>query len=523
MKTPDWFKIKKYPNIGNPITIKDTRKVVKYVTNPSAIAKHKFYPLIHRVVKQRKYRPSKNALKNQYGKRTRTVQNPKIRHIYYPTHIDSLVYSYYASILNDYYETYLLDKPYSNCPVAYRKISVEGKSYNKSNIEFAYEAFKFMLDCDYDSITVFVADVSSFFDNLDHRILHKQWKKVLDVCDMPQDHYTLFKNLTSFSYVDEVQIYTRFRHKLIVERHKPHDVNSTTYKRKKVNKIWNLKREQVVAYCTSNEFYSEAKDLIRSDKPANNEVRRRRGKKEKKGIPQGTPISAVLANIYMIDFDENVYKEASSKGAFYQRYSDDIIIICNRVDEDFFKKLLHHEIKESSKLEIQPQKTRTYHYNRESEQVLNGGEYLDFKINSNCQLEYLGFRFDGKKVRVKTSALSKFYRNMKRSFRRGVHFAKSKHINSNDLYERKLYDRYTHYGAKRRVKFIEDPSRKGGYKMSKYYVWGNLFSYMQKANLIMKAINNDDSILNQIRKVWKNFHKIKKASYDEINKERFGG
>lgn len=51
--------------------------------------------------------------------------------------------------------------------------------------------------------------------------------------------------------------------------------------------------------------------------------------------------------------------------------------------------------------------------------VLTGGIVKDGIVQTNKQLEYLGFVFDGDKVKVKASGLSKFYRNMKRSFRRG--------------------------------------------------------------------------------------------------------
>ena len=48
------------------------------------------------------------------------------------------------------------------------------------------------------------------------------------------------------------------------------------------------------------------------------------------GIPQGLPISAVLANLYLLDFDKNILdKVVKGKGGFYRRYSDDIIIIAN--------------------------------------------------------------------------------------------------------------------------------------------------------------------------------------------------
>ena len=72
-----------------------------------------------------------------------------------------------------------------------------------------------------------------------------------------------------------------------------------------------MRRENVVAYCYANEFFQEATDLIRVDKPYNKTIREELDKPDKKGIPQGTPISATLANIYMLDFDARIYEAVS--------------------------------------------------------------------------------------------------------------------------------------------------------------------------------------------------------------------
>ena len=95
----DWLKFKKYSHIGEPLTEKDLAWVVRYVTDPQNISTHKFVPLLHKVITQRKYRPESPASKNGSGKRNRTVKDPKKRHIFYASHLDSIIYSYYNSIL----------------------------------------------------------------------------------------------------------------------------------------------------------------------------------------------------------------------------------------------------------------------------------------------------------------------------------------------------------------------------------------------------------------------------------------
>ena len=86
----EWLKFKKYPHIGKPlVSSKDRAWVEDYVIDPKNIVRHKFVPLLHRVLTQRKFRPSESATKNASGKRIRTDKGKKERHIYYPSHLDS--------------------------------------------------------------------------------------------------------------------------------------------------------------------------------------------------------------------------------------------------------------------------------------------------------------------------------------------------------------------------------------------------------------------------------------------------
>ena len=201
----EWLKFKKYPHIGKPLTsTKDSVWVENYVTNPEKIINHKFTPLLHRVITQRKYRPDESAAKNASGKRIRIAKEPKKRHIYYPSHLDSIIYSYYNNVLTKAYEEYLHDKEYSSVAVAYRKIpKSDVADRNKCNIEFAADAFQFIMNNRHRKLSVIIADITSFFDNLDHRILHKQWKMVMGVEDLPLDHYRIYKNLVDYKYVNE--------------------------------------------------------------------------------------------------------------------------------------------------------------------------------------------------------------------------------------------------------------------------------------------------------------------------------
>lgn len=518
---PDWLKFKKYPHIGKPLTKKkDSGWIIEYVTNPDNIAKHKFTPLLHKKIYQRKYRPNKDAPKNESGKRQRSVQKPKERPIFYASHLDSIVYSYYSYCITKSYELYLEDKDFGDSAVAYRKIPiVKGKKGNKSNIEFAFEAFKFIEENKHRELSMIVADVTSFFDKLDHRILHKQWKRVLNCISLPDDHYNVFKSLISKRYVNELELFKKFQNRLIVERGIANDDKNTRLRFKKVKHIWNLKRERVVAYCSKSDFYKEATNLIRVEKGCSHQHKRCRKNCSLKGIPQGTPMSATLANIYMLDFDKLVFEAAKKKDAYYQRYSDDLIIVCDQKDELYFNDLIRNAIEDLAKLEIQPKKTNIYRYKNVHGEFVGG--IVDDKegVIQNKHLEYLGFQYDGNKVKVKTVGFSKFYRSMKRAFRRGVHFASKPENKTHNLFEERLYKRFTYKGAKRRLKYKPDPKSETGFSISKEQYWGNYISYLEKANRVMKPINCDDTIKKQYSKFWPNFGKEMKKAYKAIGKK----
>ena len=517
---PDWLKFKKYPHIGKPLTRKkDLGWILEYVLDSNKISKHKFTPLLHKQITQRKYRPNENAPKTKTGKRKRSVQKKKVRPIFYASHLDSIIYSYYSHLLSNAYENYLLGQDFGVSAVAYRKMpKLAGLKGNKCNIEFAFDAFQFIEKNKHRNLSIIVADIKSFFDNLDHRILHSQWKKVLRVNNLPKDHYNIYKNLISKRYVNELDLFKTFQNKLIVERGYENDDSKTKLKNKYVKRIWNLKKERVVAYCTKDDFFKNATHLIRVEKRCSHQHKICRERCSLKGIPQGTPISATLANVYMLDFDKFLYNEAKDKDAYYQRYSDDLIIVCDQKNEEHFYSLIRDSTKKLTKLDIQRDKTNIYRYEMNGSQFI-GGILKNNVISPNKQLEYLGFEYDGKKVRVKTVGFSKFYRSMKRAFRRGIHFASKPENKSHKLFEERLLKRYTYKGAKRRLIYKPNPMSDSGFIRTKKQHWGNYISYLEKANRVMRQINGDDTIKNQYSRFWPNFGKEMKKAYQEIGEK----
>lgn len=497
----DWFKIKKYPHIGRPITNKDYNRVKRYVDNPEKVRIHSFLPFIHKTILKRRFRADVNNLReNPSGKRRRIKDNPKGRPIFFASHLDAMIFSKYNNILIDAYEKYIEDKPFNESIVAYRKIPViKGKKGNRCNIDFTKTAFEYIKRNQERKLTVIVADITSFFDNLNHKILKKKWAEILLESTLSPDHYNLFKSLTRIKYVESNQLFDAYNQTVYVKRGVPNSSSKKERIKKKINNPKYFKEKNVVSYCEKKEFLKHNLNLIKS-------------KNNTTGIPQGSPISATLANIYMLDFDKVVYEKIESINGFYQRYSDDLIIVCERQDEDDIIKLIRDTISgEFAKLTIEPKKTKLYHF--EMVDGLFKGFAVNEKtkqLNNNKPLEYLGFSFDGQRVLIKSAGFSKFHRSMKGAFHRAASFAKNSKNPDESLFKSRLYKRFTFKGAKRKLIYRPSKNDPKVYKPSKEYNWGNYLTYVYKADEAMKTINENSAIKKQSRKVWGEFHRLMK-------------
>lgn len=509
MELEKWFKIKKYPHIGLPITIKDYNWVKEYVENSEKIRTHSFLPFIHKSLLKRKFRvDSSNPKLNPSGKRKRIKGKPKVRNIFFASHLDSLIFSKYNDILALSYEKHIEDKNFNECIVAYRKIPIsKGSEKNKCNIDFAKSTFEFIKRNKSQKLTAVVADVTSFFDNLNHKILKRQWTKVLNETTLPKNHYNIFKALTNIKYIEGEQLFESYNKTMLVESGIPNSSIEKTVKRKEIKSSKFFKEKKAIAFCKKDEFLNNNLNLIIS-------------KNNAFGIPQGSPISATLANIYMLDFDKDVFDKVASIGGFYQRYSDDLIIICEQQFENDIIKLIRDKIDTLVNLTIEPNKTKIFRF----EEL--GGKFTGFEINEitktpnyNRTLEYLGFSFDGQKVLIKTSGFSKFYRSMKSSFKKSSSLALYSKNPDISLFKSRLYKRFTHRGAKRKLIYRVSKADKKVYVKSNEYYWGNYLSYINKANDSMNSINGYNFIRKQSRKFWKNYNTLMKSHEKRLEKK----
>ena len=138
---------------------------------------------------------------------------------------------------------------------------------------------------------------------------------LLEVEKLPQDYFAVFKNITRFASWDW---------KLLVEQ-SGHSLTERGI-RTKLNKQDTM---------LSKAQFQQCKASIEK----NNSSR---------GIPQGSPISAVLSNIYMLEFDKEISDYVLQHSGVYMRYSDDFLIVLPYENE---QKIREHENLVSSQVD----------------------------------------------------------------------------------------------------------------------------------------------------------------------------
>jgi hypothetical protein len=504
----DWYKLKRYPHIGLPLKLRHRGWVEDYITVPENIASHSFFPFIHRKLSVRKFRRAKN---NDGTKSLERIESYKDREVFYASHLDSMIFAYYSQLITAAYEKKLKSAGLQDCVTAYRSVPLNPHSKvsrNKCNVDFANDVFSYIKVNNRRKLVAITFDITSFFDNLNHKRLKDVWAKILDMPRLPDDHYAIFRNLTKFSYVEFEEIFDLFKDEILVEK-------AGRVTKQKVPNTNLLKEKNAVAFCKTKDFNNKIRNnnLIKNNK-YHSKADYTAGILRKKGIPQGSPISATLANIYLFDFDSFVNDFITLKGGIYRRYSDDMVVVIDEMYLHEIHSLLINEIK-NYELEIQPSKSQVFYFKKFDGKYgckeLN--QYTD-ELSANTKFEYLGFAFDGQTVSLKCSGLSKFYRKMKRSIRRGGFYAKYGKNQKPVLFKNRLYKRFTAVGAHRREVIKPLRGMPGKYIKTGEYDWGNYLTY---ANLGLNVFS-DSIIKRQIRNHWNKFHQLMKTKETEINR-----
>jgi RNA-directed DNA polymerase len=416
-KKEPWFRRRGYLHFDRPIGYDSAQNIVSSKTH---IEKRSFFPFLTFKIISTKVKWDANLHK--------LVTNPKERKVAYASHIDSHIYSYYASILSKQYETEILKSGLSENILAFRAL-------DKSNINFAADAF--------DAISkigechALGLDIKGFFDTLNHGILKNAWATVLGTDLLPKDHYAVFKAVTKYSQVELDDVLDL----LSISKHNPKSLTRRL--------------------CSPEEFRNKvrASGLIQPHKDI-------------RGIPQGSPISALLSNIYMLEFDKKLAAYVKSLGGKYFRYCDDMLFVVPISEKHPCLDFATETIKEL-KLEIQNTKTERRDFT-----------YVNGYLTTEKPLQYLGFLFDGERIHLRSASLARYAERV----RKGIKLAKATMKKRNQsrvargnhplpLFMNRLIKRYTFFGRR------------------------NFVSYGYRAARIM----NSSSIRKQLRPLWRKF------------------
>jgi len=412
---PAWLKGRGYLHITPKIDIlRRYNEIFIKMNNEGFVARHGFFPLIHSVIKERKYKKlsyDKSIRKHAYLHKGIHEKSAKLRPLHYSTHIDAMIFGYYADTLLRLYEEELERiEGLSPCITAYRKILIdegeEGDETGKSTMHFANEVFEKIKERSNDSCIALMFDIKSFFSELNHSKLKEAWCNLLGVERLNAAHFNVFKAATNFRYIlrDDLRMTQN-----INARRSGFDEKNLAQVRKTTG---------------TEAFFGSISDFKNALKDKKLRVFKHPFIKENipVGIPQGLPISAVLANLYLLEFDKEILnKVVNEMGGFYRRYSDDILIVCDVDQADKIEQIVITAIK-GRDLIISEAKTEKYLF-KNFQVSTKKNKITSILLSEKSSfigkpLTYLGFEFYGDKILIKSANLAKFYRRLIYSVKR---------------------------------------------------------------------------------------------------------
>ncbi|MGR9453879.1 reverse transcriptase domain-containing protein [Rhizobium leguminosarum] len=354
--------VRLYPHFDPVISVAEAEAVA---TDPARVASHTFYPFLKYDEGWTVY-----AKKGKSGKR-------KDRPIRFAARLDSCIFSYYRHLLSVPYEARLQAEGLSDSVIAYRRISKLGGSGGQSNIDFALSAVE-AIQSQGNCCTI-ALDISSFFETLDHSRLRDVWAELLGVSRLSADHFKVYQTITRYAYVDVMKAYTRLGF-----------YGDKTDRNGKVRPGYLKARNEIpIQLCDGRTF--QAKIARSATQPSIIEVNRLA-----MGVPQGAPLSDLLANAYLLEFDKYLRDICIKFGGRFFRYSDDILVIAPILEADAI--VLEKEIRSAittfgKGLLIKEEKSAIHRFEVEGERqtvrTIKASD-KDGKPMPNKPFEYLG-------------------------------------------------------------------------------------------------------------------------------------
>lgn len=400
-KREGWFATRPYAHFDRPLPF----AVAKcYVTNPKNVERQSFHPLLYFEIKQRRYKV----------RRHQAEVGSKNRPLGIPSHVDGYIFAYYARLLEEPYEKYLEANALNEHVLAYRR----GIG---SNVDFSQAAFAEIRRRG--RCVAMAFDLEKFFETIDHRTLKENWSRLLGAGRLPADHYAVFSAVTRHATISVEAC--RARLKIPENARLPRPI------------------------CTPSVFRNVVK---RHSDGSLVKVNR-----EPFGIPQGSQISALLSNIYMMRFDLEMKELTKEVAGYYRRYSDDILWICDPEKADIVRARLNDALTNlGGTTTLNENKTDISHFSAVG---------FDAYLECNRPFQYLGFVFDGAQVRIRSQTLSKFWRRVVYASRATLRAARNSTVRPGVPYKRELFRRFSHLGHRNLLSYAkrsEDIMRTGG-------------------------------------------------------------
>lgn len=350
-----------------------------------SINSHAFWPLLAFSKIERRVKRDKAA---------GLVFSEKVREIKFGSHLDSAILEHYATGLAADYERYLSYSAIDSSVLAYR-------SGLGNNIDHAASLINEIRERG--STTAIAVDISGFFDNIKHDVLYEQLCAVRKVTRLSSADFKIFQRMTKFEWVDA----------------------------EAVEECLQTVRRAKGRICDAYQF----RKYVRSH--ASRPVKRN---SNFFGIPQGTSLSGLYANISMIGFDEALYKHVGALGGSVRRYSDDVaILVPSEVSANVIIKLVRDELSAIG-LSLSEHKTEISQFSIDPS---------DGTQRADKPFQYLGFTYDGKSTLIRQSSLNRYYSKMRAGVHAKILAAKANDVHPDEIYMRELFRKYTHFGKHR--------------------------------------------------------------------------
>ena len=375
------------------------------------MARHGFFPFIMRPVKVCHFR------EDATGRRRHAH---KVRPVTYAAHMDSHIHAYYAHVLSGLLDE-RLQEAFGESVLAYRRHSPP-----KSNVDFALEAFEEVAARR--SADVLAIDVEGFFDGLNHGVLKQAWATLLGGQSLTADHYAVFRSVTRDYAVEWPRVRTA-----LGER----------YRRRAGRRGEPL--------CSLSDFRTQIVPLLQPRHELVWKVKQKEPpacipKGVPAGIPQGAAISAVLANLYMLSVDQELYAKLGALGASYRRYSDDILVIGPPGSMARTEKRVRQALTRVG-LAINVAKTERVEFRLQGSRMVPTFVTVSGVRQPARPMQYLGLSFDGEWARVRDATVSRYLVRMTRAVRRGRLAARAQ--GTKKIRRRKIYATMSSLGAGR--------------------------------------------------------------------------